>query len=212
MGPPGAGKGTQAVEIANRYGIVHISTGAMFREAIAAGTELGHLASSYINKGLLVPDEVTIQVAKSRLSQPDCSKGFILDGFPRTLFQAEELEKMSKSINREIEVVINIAASKDELIQRISGRRLCKDCGRGYHIKFNKSKVEDVCDACGGELIQRKDDTIESLTVRLDAYEHQTFPLIQFYKEKGLLREVDGIQDITDVFKDIQVILDEVKK
>lgn len=207
MGPPGAGKGTQAKKIIAEFHIPHISTGDMFREAIKAGTDLGTLAASYINKGLLVPDEVTIGLVKERLMQDDCANGFLLDGFPRTIPQAEALEKLLEEIHRPITMVIDITADKEALIRRISGRRVCKTCAAPYHIEFKPSKEPDVCDLCHGPLIQRKDDTVEVLTERLDAYETQTKPLVNFYKERNLLKSVDGLQDIEDVFKDISTLL-----
>lgn len=211
MGPPGAGKGTQSEKILSYLDIPHISTGDMFREAIKNQTDLGKLAQSYINGGNLVPDEVTIALVKERLSRDDCKNGYLLDGFPRTIPQAEALEKIAKEISREVQLVINIDADKEELVKRISGRRVCPKCGASYHLLFKLPKSEGICDSCGNELIQRKDDTIESLNVRLDAYENQTKPLIEFYSKLGLLKEVNGLQDINDVFKDIQTILDEVK-
>jgi len=207
MGPPGAGKGTQAKKIIAEFHIPHISTGDMFREAIKAGTDLGTLAASYINKGQLVPDEVTIGLVKERLMQNDCANGFLLDGFPRTIPQAEALEKLLEEIHRPITMVIDITADKEALIRRISGRRVCKTCAAPYHIEFKPSKEPDVCDLCHGPLIQRKDDTVEVLTERLDAYETQTKPLVAFYKERNLLKSVDGLQDIEDVFKDISTLL-----
>lgn len=207
MGPPGAGKGTQAKKMIAEFNIPHISTGDMFREAIKNGTDLGNLAATFINKGQLVPDEVTIGLVKERLSQPDCANGYLLDGFPRTIPQAEALEELTKAINRPITNVINIEADKDALIKRISGRRVCKTCAAPYHIDFKPSKVEGVCDLCGGPLVQRKDDTVEVLSERLDAYNNQTKPLIAFYDERNLNKNVNGLQDIEDVFKDIKDIL-----
>ena len=192
MGPPGAGKGTQAKVLIAKYGIPHISTGDMFREAIKAGTPLGKLAASYINDGHLVPDDVTIGLVKERLSQLDCANGYLLDGFPRTIPQAEALEKIVKEINREITYVINIDTPKEELISRICGRRVCKKCGAPYHIVNVKPKVDGVCDICGGELVQRPDDNEEALTIRLDAYNKQTKPLLEFYEKKGLLHTFSG--------------------
>ena len=211
MGPPGAGKGTQSEKILEYVNVPHISTGDMFREAIKNQTDLGKLAQSYINAGNLVPDEVTIALVKERLSRDDCANGYLLDGFPRTIPQAEALQVMAKEISRPVELVINITADKEELVKRISGRRVCPKCGNSYHVIFKLPKVDGVCDSCGSELVQRKDDTIESLNVRLDAYENQTKPLIDFYSNIGICKEVNGLQDINDVFKDIQKILDEVK-
>ncbi len=207
MGPPGAGKGTQAKQIIAEFNIPHISTGDMFREAIKLGTPLGVLAASYINQGKLVPDDVTIGLVKERLSQDDCANGYLLDGFPRTIAQAEALEVLTKEISRPITMVINITADKDALIKRISGRRVCKTCAAPYHLEYKPSKVDGVCDLCGGPLFQRKDDTVEVLSERLDAYENQTLPLVKFYDDRKLLKSVDGLQDIKDVFKDISHLL-----
>ena len=192
MGPPGAGKGTQAKKLIAEFGIPHISTGDMFREAIKEGTPLGKLAASYINDGHLVPDDVTIGLVKERLSKDDCAKGYLLDGFPRTIPQAEALEVMSKEIGREITHVIDIETPKEELVRRICGRRVCKKCGAPYHVINIKPKVDGVCDICGGELVQRADDNEEALTVRLDAYTKQTKPLLEYYEKKGLLTKFDG--------------------
>lgn len=211
MGPPGAGKGTQAKKIIASYHIPHISTGDMFREAIAAQTPTGVLAASYINKGLLVPDEVTIALVKERLAKDDCANGFLLDGFPRTIPQAEALEELTKEINRPITAVINITADRDVLTKRITGRRVCKSCGAPFHVETLKPKVDGVCDYCNGELVQRKDDTLESLAVRLDAYEHQTFPLVEFYEKRGLLYNVDGLLGLDEVFKTICDIFERIK-
>ena len=211
MGPPGAGKGTQSEKILSYLNIPHISTGDMFREAIKNQTELGKLVQNYTNTGKLVPDELTVALVKERLSRDDCKNGYLLDGFPRTIPQAEALEKMALEISRPVELVININADRDELIRRISGRRVCPKCGNSYHVDFKKPKTEGICDRCGNELIQRKDDSIESLNVRLDAYETQTKPLIEFYSRLGVCKEVNGLQDIDDVFRDIQKILDEVE-
>lgn len=192
MGPPGAGKGTQAKKLIAEFGIPHISTGDMFREAIKEGTPLGKLAASYINDGHLVPDDVTIGLVKERLSKDDCAKGYLLDGFPRTIPQAEALEEISKEIGREISHVIDIETPKEELVRRICGRRVCKKCGAPYHVINIKPKVDGVCDICGGELVQRPDDNEEALTVRLDAYTKQTKPLLEYYDKKGLLTTFDG--------------------
>jgi adenylate kinase len=192
MGPPGAGKGTQAKILIAKYNIPHISTGDMFREAIKEGSPLGKLAASYINEGHLVPDDVTIGLVKERLSKDDCANGYLLDGFPRTIPQAEALEKLTKEIGREIEYVINIDTPKEELVKRICGRRVCKKCGAPYHIINVKPKVDGVCDICGGELIQRPDDNEEALNTRLEAYTKQTKPLLEFYEKKGLLTNFSG--------------------
>lgn len=206
MGPPGAGKGTLAKQLIS-YGLVHISTGDMFREAITEGTELGKLANSYIKDGHLVPDDVTIGIVRERLSKPDCESGFLLDGFPRTLPQAEALEKLSKEINRPIDVVINLDCDEAELIKRISGRRVCKVCGTPYHVVNMKPQIEGICDKCGGELYQRADDNEEALKVRLQHYVSQTKPLLDFYESKGLLENYDSLKGSKALFDEISVFL-----
>lgn len=208
MGPPGAGKGTQSERIVEELNIPHISTGDMFREAMTQGTPLGKMAQQYINEGKLVPDDVTIALVKERLSRDDCAKGYLLDGFPRTLNQANALDELLKEINRPIDLALNISVDNDALIGRISGRRVCSKCGNSYHVEFKKPNQEGLCDSCGGFLIQRKDDTPESLKVRLDAYVNQTKPLIEYYQNKGVLRSIDGLQDINKVFKDILLVLE----
>ena len=206
MGPPGAGKGTLAKQLI-ALGFVHISTGDMFREAIKAGTELGKLADSYIKRGDLVPDEVTIGLVKERLSKDDCANGFLLDGFPRTLPQAEALEKLTKEINRPIETVINLDCDNKELVRRISGRRVCKNCGAPYHIETMKPKVEGVCDVCGGPLYQRNDDNEDALKVRLNHYINETKPLLDFYQERGLLTNFDSLVGSKVLFDEIAKFL-----
>ena len=207
MGPPGAGKGTLAKQLKEALNLVHISTGDMFREAIKAQTELGVLAASYINKGDLVPDDVTIGLVKERLSQPDCEAGFLLDGFPRTLAQAEALDEIARSISRPIEAVINLDCDNEELVRRISGRRVCKDCGAPYHIVTMKPKVEGVCDLCGGPLFQRKDDNEEALKVRLEHYVSETKPLLDFYKKLGLLESFNSLVGKEELFDEVSSYL-----
>lgn len=207
MGLPGAGKGTQADSILEKYDIPHISTGDMFRAAISGGTELGLKAKSYMDQGALVPDEVTIGIVRERLSESDCDKGFLLDGFPRTVGQAEALDELLADMDRKIEHVINIEVDPEELVKRLTGRRICKVCGTSYHLQFNPPKVEDVCDKDGGELYQREDDNPETVKNRLDVNMTQTAPLLAFYETKGVLSNVNGQQDIQDVFKDLDVIL-----
>ena len=203
MGPPGAGKGTLAKQLKDALNLVHISTGDMFRDAIKAGTELGNLAASYINKGDLVPDDVTIGLVRERLSQDDCANGFLLDGFPRTLPQAEALQVITKEISREIDVVVNLDCDNEELVRRISGRRVCRSCGAPYHVVTLKPKVEGVCDLCGGELYQRKDDNEEALKVRLEHYVQDTKPLLDYYANLGLLESFDSLVGKDKLFDEV---------
>lgn len=208
MGPPGAGKGTQAKKIIARYNIPHISTGDMFREAMEEGTPLGLLAKKYINDGHLVPDDVTIGLVKERLSKDDCANGYLLDGFPRTIPQAEALDKLAAKIGREISVVISIDTPKEELIRRITGRLVCKNCGAPYHKETRKPKVPGICDICGGELVQRPDDNKEALEVRLAHYNKQTKPLLEYYEKKGLVHTLDGKKGVDALMDDIEKILE----
>ena len=204
MGPPGAGKGTQAANIVEKYGVCHISTGDMFRSAIKNGTEMGKLAQSYMEKGELVPDSVTVGIVKERLSQADCSeKGFLLDGFPRNLDQAHSLDVILTELGYALDGVIDVSVENQILINRIIGRRICKKCGATFHVEFNKPQVEGVCDVCGGELYTRKDDTLETAENRLSVYSSQTQPLLDFYAERGLLVNINGDQAVDKVFADI---------
>ncbi|KNF08040.1 adenylate kinase Adk [Gottschalkia purinilytica] len=203
LGPPGAGKGTQASGIVKKYGIPHISTGDIFRKNISEGTELGKKAKEYMDQGLLVPDELVVAIVKDRLVEEDCKEGFLLDGFPRTVAQADALDIEIKNLEYCLDKVINIDVTKEELIERAVGRRICKECGATYHIKFNPTKAEGKCDACGGELYQREDDTVETVTKRIEVYLEQTKPLIDYYEKKGVLVNIDGKQDIDKVFSDI---------
>ena len=210
MGPPGAGKGTLAKQLTTNYpNLTHISTGDMFREAIKEGTDLGKLAKSYLDSGNLVPDEVTIGLVKERLSKPDCENGFLLDGFPRTLGQAQALKELSKEINRPVQVVVNLDCDNDELVRRISGRRVCKNCGAPYHIESMKPKVEGVCDLCGGPLYQRKDDNEEALKVRLHHYVVDTKPLLDFYQEEGLLKNFNSLTGSAHLFDEVSAFLNQ---
>jgi adenylate kinase len=207
MGLPGAGKGTQGERIVEEFGIPHISTGDMFRAAIREETEMGLLAKSYMDQGLLVPDEVVIGIVKERLNKPDCEKGFMLDGFPRTLAQAESLDTMLLQLERQIDHVINIDVDRSILLERLTGRRICKSCGATYHVVFNPTKEEGVCDKCGGELYQRDDDNEATVATRLDVNIEQSAPILAYYEDKGLLRNINGQQDIDVVFADVAKVL-----
>ncbi len=207
MGLPGAGKGTQAEKIVAKYEIPHISTGDMFRAAIKEGTELGLKAKSFMDKGELVPDEVTIGIVRERLGKDDCQKGFLLDGFPRTVAQASALEEILTDLERKIDYVININVDQEILMKRLTGRRICKDCGATYHLVFNPPAQEGVCDKCGGELYQRSDDNEETVANRLEVNIKQTKPLLDFYENLGYLRNIDGQQDISKVFEDIDALV-----
>jgi adenylate kinase len=208
LGPPGAGKGTQAKILIERYGIPQISTGDMLREHRAKGTELGKKAQEYMDKGQLVPDEIILGMVKERLSQPDCQKGFILDGFPRTVAQAEALDKLLSEMGRKLDFALALIVPDDLLVERLTGRRTCKNCGMMYHIKYKPPKVEGKCDVCGGELYQRPDDNEETVRNRLKVYHEQTAPLIEYYKNKGILREIDGSKSIEEITQQIISILE----
>ncbi len=203
LGPPGAGKGTQAETIVNEFSIPHISTGDIFRKNIKEGTALGKKAVEYMDQGKLVPDDLTVELVKDRLLQDDCRNGFLLDGFPRTIYQADALEDTLKSMEQSLDYVINIMVRKELLVERAVGRRVCKDCGQTYHMSFNKPSKEGVCDNCGGVLLQRKDDTEETVENRINVYMEQTEPLIDYYTKKSIIVNVDGEKPITQVSKDI---------
>ncbi len=207
LGPPGAGKGTQAKMLIDSYGIPQISTGDMLRAALKAQTPLGLEAKKFMDAGQLVPDSVVIGLVKERLAQPDCAKGFMLDGFPRTVPQAEELDKVLGGLSKKIDHVVSIEVPNSELLGRLTGRRTCRACGQGFHVMFDPPKVEGKCDKCGGELYQRDDDNEATVSNRLKVYEGQTMPLINFYKVKGLLRPIDGLGAISDIFGRIKVVL-----
>lgn len=207
LGPPGAGKGTQAVTLADTTGLVHVSSGDLFRAALRDGTELGTQAKEYMDKGELVPDAVVIGMILERINQPDCAKGVIFDGFPRTVDQAKALEQALAAHNNQIDMVIYMTVPNDILLKRISGRQTCKQCGAVYNIHFFPTTNEGICDACGAELYQRSDDTLETARNRLDVYFAQTTPLIEHYREQGNLKEVDGQQEITQVTNDMVAAL-----
>ena len=209
LGPPGAGKGTQAVKIVEKYGVPHISTGDIFRENIKNGTELGKKAQEYMNKGELVPDDLVCDLATSRLLEPDCENGFLLDGFPRTVYQAEKLDEFLKEHDSMIDVVLNLAVEKDELITRLTGRRVCSKCGASFHVVNIPPKQEGICDVCGAELIQRKDDNEETAANRIEVYNKETKPLIDYYEKAGNIAHIDGTTGLENVFNTIVGILGE---
>jgi len=209
LGPPGAGKGTQASAIVGKYNIPHISTGDIFRENIKNQTELGEKAKEYMDKGLLVPDELVISIVEDRLQKEDCKNGFLLDGFPRTLNQGETLDSVLSKMGLKLDKVINLEVENEILIERAIGRRICKDCGAVYHIKFTPSKEEGICDNCGGKLYQRDDDTVETVGKRIEVYHKQTEPLIDYYSEKGLILNIDGSKDKKLLFEEIVKALEE---
>lgn len=203
LGPPGVGKGTQASNIVSKYRIPHISTGDILRENIKNGTELGKEAKSYMDKGLLVPDDLVVSLMEDRLKEDDCSNGFLLDGFPRTIEQAKALDDVLNNLGMKLTKVINLKASDKILINRITGRRICKKCGATYHIDNNPPKVQDVCDIDNELLYQREDDTVETVKTRINVYEEQTKPLIDYYNKQALLLNIDGTNSIDDIFEEI---------
>ncbi len=209
LGAPGAGKGTQAKKIAAKYSIPHISTGDIFRANIKNGTELGKKAKTYMDQGLLVPDELVVDLVVDRVNQEDCANGYVLDGFPRTIPQAEALDKALMEMGQSIDYAINVEVPDENIVQRMSGRRACVNCGATYHIVYAPTKKENVCDTCEGELILRDDDKPETVQKRLNVYHEQTQPLIDYYTEKNKLVEVDGTIDIEKVFDAIVKILGE---
>ena len=209
LGAPGAGKGTQAKMIAAKYNIPHISTGDIFRANIKNGTELGAKAKEYMDKGLLVPDELVVDLVIDRFKEPDCENGYVLDGFPRTIPQAEALDKALTAIGESVDYAINVEVPDENIVRRMGGRRACVGCGATYHIVYSPTKVEGKCDTCGGDLIIRDDDKPETVQNRLAVYHEQTQPLIDYYTNKGIIAEVDGTQDMNDVFAAIVKILGE---
>lgn len=211
MGPAGAGKGTMSDLILKEYDIPHISTGDMLRDNVRNNTELGNLAKSYMDAGNLVPDNVIIAMVEKRLQEDDCQKGYLLDGFPRTLVQAEAFEKIENKIGKPVECVIALEVGFDTLVERITGRRICPKCGAIYHIHNKPSKIEGICDVCGSELTQRKDDTVEQLTVRMDGYEKSTKPVIDFYDKRGIVSYIDASQETAAVFEKVKEALSKLK-
>lgn len=207
LGPPGAGKGTQAKLISNKYSIPHISTGDIFRKNISEQTPLGIKAKSYMDKGQLVPDELTNEIVFDRLQNDDCENGFLLDGFPRTVFQAKELDSFLLGEDTKINKALLIEVPQEFILERMTGRRMCKECGASYHVKFNPPKVQSICDLCSGELIQRKDDKEETVKERLEVYSNQTAPLVEYYAAQGNLSKVDGTLEIEEVFQNLCDIL-----
>ncbi|MBD5088118.1 MAG: adenylate kinase [Clostridiales bacterium] len=208
LGAPGAGKGTQAKRIAEKYNIPHISTGDIFRANIKNGTELGKKAKTYMDQGLLVPDELVVDLVVDRVAQDDAKNGYVLDGFPRTIPQAEALDAALEKINDKVDYAIDVDVPDSNIIDRMSGRRACVGCGGTYHIVYNPTKAEDVCDACGGQLILRDDDKPETVENRLKVYHDQTQPLIDYYTKKSILKSVDGTKDMNEVFENIVKILE----
>lgn len=209
LGPPGAGKGTQATQIAQKYQILHISTGDIFRANVKQGTPLGVKAKEYMDKGLLVPDELVCDLVEDRISKDDCSNGYLLDGFPRTVFQAEHFDAFLKKNNQALDSVVDIEVDEDILLPRMIGRRVCRGCGKPYHVTAMPPKQEGVCDVCGGEVYQRDDDKEETVKNRFKVYQDQTSPLIEYYKNTGILGEINGAQDVNKVFDDICALLGE---
>ena len=207
LGPPGAGKGTQAAGIVEKYNIPHISTGDIFRKNIKEGTDLGKKAKEYMDQGLLVPDELTVGLVTDRITQDDCKNGFMLDGFPRNVSQAEQLDTFLKENNIELSNVINIEVDKNILVSRAVGRRICKSCGATYHVEFNPPKIEGVCNVCQGELYQRADDNEETVSKRIQVYLDETKPLADYYAKVGILSNINGQQSIDEVFGDIVAAL-----
>ena len=209
LGPPGAGKGTQAAKIVEKFNIPHISTGDIFRENIKNGTELGKKAKAYMDRGELVPDDLVIEIATTRIMEDDCKEGFLLDGFPRTVYQAEKLDQFLAEHGQKLNKVIDIEVNKEELITRLTGRRVCKKCGASYHVTNIPPKEEGICDTCGSELFQRADDTIETVENRINVYNNETLPLVDYYKNAGILAEIDGTTGLESVFADIAKALGE---
>lgn len=211
LGPPGAGKGTQAERIVRDNNLVYIATGDILRQAVKTETPLGRKARNYMDQGQLVPDELVVEIVKDRLTNFDCLKGALLDGFPRTVSQAVFLEQVLPDIKQQVDLVLSLEVAEEELIERLTGRRVCSDCGATYHLKFKPPQVRNVCDQCGGDLYQRDDDSLETVKERLQVYREQTEPLIAFYTEKELLCRIDGNQEIDQVYQQIDEAIEKIK-
>ncbi len=210
LGAPGAGKGTQAKRIAGQYSIPHISVGDIFRANIKANTELGQKAKTYIDQGALVPDDITCDIVTKRIAEKDCENGFVLDGFPRTIIQADALAEALDAMQQQVDAAIDVEVPDETIINRMSGRRVCPKCGASYHIEFNPTKQENICDACGNETVQREDDKEETVLKRLNIYHERTQPLIDYYRKREKLKVIDGTQPMDDVFENIVRLLGEV--
>jgi adenylate kinase len=208
LGPPGAGKGTQAERLVHKYRLVYIATGDILRGAIKSGSALGQQARQYMEQGQLVPDDVVVGIVNERLLEPDCEGGALLDGFPRTVVQARALDQVLAAMDKPLDRVVHISVNEEELIARLTGRRVCRECGATYHTKFNPPRVRNVCDQCGGELYQREDDSLATVTERLAVYRKQTEPLIEYYRQQDLLSTINGNQEIEQIFTQICAILD----
>ncbi len=211
LGSPGSGKGTQASRIENKYGIPHISTGDIFRDNISRNTAIGVEAKKYIEKGLLVPDELTLNIIENRFLEDDCKEGFLLDGFPRTLVQAEALDKELEKIDKELNAVVNLEVSDESITARMTNRRVCSKCGESYNLCFYRPVLDEICDKCGGKLYTRDDDKLETVANRLKVYKNQTLPLIDYYKKKGILIAVNGDKPVDEVFDAIKTALERYK-
>lgn len=212
LGGPGSGKGTQAEQLKNKLGLLHVATGDLFRMNLKNNTELGQLARTYMDRGELVPDDVTAAMVRDRLGQPDAQAGFLLDGFPRTLPQAAALAEILMDMERELSMVLYIKVSDEEIISRLSGRRVCRECQTPYHVKFNPPAQEGVCDRCGGELYQRADDNPATIRARLETYHEQTAPLIEYYQQIGVLRAIDGEGEVSEITTNVLAAVQELIK